>query len=151
MRDHARSDCGGYEVTRRRRPGFGEPERNRLYRNREDRVIAGVCAGIADYFAFDVTVTRVIVALATIFFSPFILVVYIVLALVLDEKPARSGPEISEAREAVARRVRSEPHATLRSVRFRFRELDQRLQKLEKYVTSDRFRLDREFEGLRDR
>jgi phage shock protein C len=136
-------------VARRRRRGFGEPGRNRLYKNRDDRVIAGVCSGIADYFAFDVVVTRVIVALAAIFFSPFIFVVYIVLALVLEEKP-RSGAELDEEREAVSRRVRSEPHATLRSVRYRFRELDKRLQRIEKYVISDRFRLDREFEGLKD-
>lgn len=138
-------------MAKRRKRGFGESGRNRLYRNREEGVIAGVCAGIADYFAFDVTVTRVLVALAAIFFSPFIFVVYIVLALVLESKPPRTGPEPDEEREAVSRRVRSEPHATLRSVRYRFRELEQRLQRMEKYVTSDRFRLDREFEGLKDR
>lgn len=114
-------------------------------------MIAGVCAGIADYFGFDVVVTRVVVALAAIFFSPLIFIVYIVLALVLETKPPRTDPENDEEREAVSKRVRAEPHATLRSVRFRFRELDKRLQRLEKYVTSDRFRLDREFEGLKDR
>jgi len=137
-------------VARKRNRGFGNQGRNRLYKIRQDRVIAGVCAGIADYFAFDVVVTRVIVVLAAIFFSPFVLIVYVVLALVLEEKPERSGPEIDKEREAVSRRVRSEPHATLRSVRYRFRELDKRLQRIEKYVISDRFRLDREFEGLKE-
>jgi phage shock protein C len=46
--------------------------------------------------------------------------------------------------------VRAEPHATLSSVRHRFRDLDARLQRLEKYVTSERFRLDREFAGLKE-
>lgn len=128
--------------------GFGDSGRNRLYRNRQDGVIAGVCAGIADYFGFDLVATRVIVGVAAVFFSPFVLIVYIVLALVLETKPEEPPERRDESRERVSRRVRSEPHATLNSVRFRFRELDQRLQRIEKYVTSDRFSLDREFEGL---
>jgi len=132
-------------------PGTGGSERNRLYRNREDGVISGVCAGIADYFGFDLTLTRVLVGVAGLFFSGFVLVVYVVLALVLEPRPApaRDAPPPDPDREKVSRRVRSEPHATLNSVRYRFRELDRRLQRMEKYVTSDRFRLDSEFEGLR--
>jgi phage shock protein C len=36
----------------------------------------------------------------------------------------------------------------LSGVRYRFRDLDVRLQRLEKYVTSSRYKLDREFEQL---
>ena len=132
-----------------RKRGFGDSERNKLYRNRHDGAIAGVCAGIADYFGFDLVLTRVIVAVAALFFSPFIFVVYVVLALILDVKPDGAATIRDEEREEVSRRVRSQPHATLTSVRYRFRELEQRLQRMEKYVTSDRFSLDREFEGLR--
>jgi phage shock protein C len=46
--------------------------------------------------------------------------------------------------------VRSSPHETLSSVRYRFRDLDARLQRLEKYVTSNRYRLDREFQQLKE-
>lgn len=125
------------------------PRRNKLYRNRDNRKIAGVCAGVADYFGFDVTITRVVVLLGAIFFTPSVVVVYVVLAMVLDEKP----PETTRRREEdveLERRVRAEPHATLDSVRHRFRDIDRRLQRIEKYVTSERFKLDREFEGLRD-
>jgi phage shock protein C len=38
----------------------------------------------------------------------------------------------------------------LSSVRYRFRDLDSRLQRLEKYVTSSRFDLDSEFRRLKD-
>lgn len=31
---------------------------NRFYRDTENRKIAGVCAGIADYFSWDVNVVR---------------------------------------------------------------------------------------------
>ena len=37
-----------------------------LYRSR-DRIIAGVCGGIADYFDFDPTIFRIIYAILTIF------------------------------------------------------------------------------------
>ena len=132
-----------------RKRGFGDFGRNRLYRNREDGVIAGVCAGIADYFGFDIVLTRVVIGVAAVFFSPFVLIVYVVLALVLESKPKGSNGERDKDREEMSRRVRSEPHATLKSARYRFRELDQRLQRIEKYVTSERFALDREFEGLK--
>ena len=125
------------------------PRRNKLYRNTEDKRIAGVCSGIADYFGFDVTITRVLVLVGAVFFMPSVVIVYAILALILDEKPAELGRRRSEDLE-LERRVRAEPHATLNSVRHRFRDLDRRLQRIEKYVTSDRFKLDREFEGLRD-
>jgi phage shock protein C len=44
--------------------------------------------------------------------------------------------------------VRSNPHSSLSGVRYRFRDLDVRLQRLEKYVTSSRYKLDREFQQL---
>lgn len=37
----------------------------KLYRS-NDRIIAGVCAGIAEYFDFDPTVVRIVYALLTI-------------------------------------------------------------------------------------
>jgi phage shock protein C len=37
-----------------------------LVRSRKGRMIAGVCAGAADYFSMDVTLVRVIVAVLTV-------------------------------------------------------------------------------------
>lgn len=127
----------------------GEFMRSRLYRDPENGMIFGVCAGLADYFGFDVKLTRICVALGGLFFFPTVIVIYVIMGLLLDdspeprEKPVREDP-------ALRRRVRSEPHATLRSVRHRFRELDRRLQRLEKHVTSKKYNLQREFDGLKD-
>lgn len=125
-----------------------EPSGSKLYRNRTDGVIAGVCAGFADYFGFDLTMTRVVVVIAAFIF-PMVIFLYLVLALVLKTRPEPSRRR-SELGDDLERRVRAEPHSTLSSVRHRFRDLDARLQRLEKYVTSERFRLDREFAGLKD-
>jgi phage shock protein PspC (stress-responsive transcriptional regulator) len=39
----------------------------RLSRRREGRIVAGVCAGLADYFGVDVTLIRLAFAVLTIF------------------------------------------------------------------------------------
>jgi phage shock protein C len=128
--------------------GNGGPQGNKLYRNSADGMIAGVCAGVADYFGFDLTVTRVLVVIGAFMF-PMIVVLYIALALLLKKRP-NGRLAFDEKTTELRRKIRAEPHATLASVRHRFRDLDIRLQRLEKYVTSERFKLDREFEGLKD-
>ena len=121
----------------------------RLYRDSEKGLILGVCAGVADYFGFDLTATRVCVAVSLIFFMPATLLVYFGLALLLPKR--RNGADESNRAETpVQRAVRAEPHGTLSNVNHRFRGLEVRLQRLEKYVTSPRFQLDQEFETLKD-
>jgi len=122
----------------------------RLYQDRKKGLVCGVCAGIAEYFGFDLTVTRVLVAFSLVFFFPPTILAYIVLALLLPKKPENLSADYDEARTSLQKRVRSEPHSTLDSVRHRSRELDLRVQRLEKYLTSNRFNLDREFESLKD-
>lgn len=59
----------------------------RLYRSREDRLLAGVAGGIAEYFAIDSTLARVILFLALLPAGPFGLVVYVILAAIIPEAP----------------------------------------------------------------
>jgi phage shock protein C len=56
----------------------------RLYRSRSDRTIAGVCAGIADYFGWDPTLVRIGWIVLTFFGGSGILI-YFVLWLVVPE------------------------------------------------------------------
>ena len=121
---------------------------NRMYRNPRRGVVFGVCAGIADYFGFDLTVTRVLVVVAALFSFPIVFIAYLLLALLLPRKDYFENGR--DDLDPLQRSVRAEPHSMLSSVRYRFRELDTRLQRLEKYVTSNRFKLDREFRQLRD-
>lgn len=127
-----------------------EPGRiNRLYRNPRRGMIFGVCAGLAEHFGFDVTVTRVLVVVAGFFSAFMICVVYLLLGLLLPIRP-QEGERQQGGMDSVQREVRLRPHDTLSSVRYRFRDLDTRLARLEKYVTSNRFKLDREFRALKD-
>lgn len=122
--------------------------RNRLYRNRRNGVIFGVCAGIADYFGADLTVVRVLTILGSTFAGPLVFIAYVLLGFMLPVKP--HGEPENDQIDPVQRKARSDPHDMLSSVRYRARDLDARLQRLEKYVTSNRFRLDQEFRQLRD-
>jgi phage shock protein C len=124
------------------------PSLNKLYRDPRRGMIFGVCAGIAEYFGFDVNVTRIVVVVGALFAMPMIVIAYIVLAFLLPTRDV--GATSRDPADPVGRQVRASPHDTLVSVRYRFRDLDARLQQLEKYVTSNRYKLDREFRQLQD-
>jgi phage shock protein PspC (stress-responsive transcriptional regulator) len=58
----------------------------KLTRSR-DKKIAGVCAGIAEYFGWDATAVRVIYAILSVFSAGFPgLILYIILWLIMPEK-----------------------------------------------------------------
>ena len=58
----------------------------KLYRNSQNRIIAGVCAGLAEYLNIDPTIVRVIWALVSI--SGAGLLAYLICALIIPEKPS---------------------------------------------------------------
>jgi phage shock protein C len=58
----------------------------RLYRSRNDRILAGVAGGMAEYFGIDPTVVRLL-WLLSIFFGGFSILVYIVLAFIVPLEP----------------------------------------------------------------
>ena len=57
----------------------------RLMRS-NDRVIAGVCGGLAEYFEFDPVLVRIAYAFLTLFTAFCGLIFYIVLWIVMPEK-----------------------------------------------------------------
>ncbi len=51
-----------------------------------DKKIAGICAGFAEYLGWDVTLTRALYAIATILLAAFPgLIIYIVLCFILPD------------------------------------------------------------------
>ena len=58
-----------------------------LRRSRENRMIAGVCGGIAEYFTVDPTLVQVIYAVASIVSIAFPgILVYIILYFLMSDK-----------------------------------------------------------------
>ena len=67
----------------------GQPKR--LERSRSNRVLGGVCAGVANYLNMDPTLVRVLTVLLTLF-TGVPVVVYLVLLFVVPEEGAPTAP-----------------------------------------------------------
>ena len=67
--------------------GTGYIPSPRLIRPRAGRMVAGVCQGLANSYAWDVTWVRVITVLLTIFGGGIGLVAYVVFWIVMPEEP----------------------------------------------------------------
>lgn len=68
-----------------------QPEK-RLYRSRSNRVVAGVCGGLAEFFGIDTTLVRLAFILGIIFGFGSLLVVYIVMMFVVPDEPLSAAP-----------------------------------------------------------
>lgn len=60
-------------------------EPKRLYRSRRNRMLAGVCAGIADYFNVDPTLIRLIAVVTGCLGGG--LLAYIIAAIIIPNEP----------------------------------------------------------------
>ena len=105
-------------------------------------MLAGVGAGLASYFGLNLKGLRIIMAVCTLFFFPFMVVAYIILTIILPVKPQDLYQD--EGQEKFWRGVSMAPSDVFGNLSHRFRELDLRLQKMEAYVTSREFEMDRE-------
>ncbi len=126
--------------------GYASIPRRSFYRNRDKAMLGGVCAGLADYFGFNLRVTRILAFIGFLMAMPLTLLIYFGTVLLI---PAESANYANSGYDPEFRRaVRSAPAETVGDVRRRFQSLDSRLAKLERYVTSSRFNLDQEFKKL---
>jgi phage shock protein PspC (stress-responsive transcriptional regulator) len=57
----------------------------RLVRRTDDRMIAGVCSGVADYFGVDVTLVRLIAVVAAVLGFGTLIVAYLVAWLLMPQ------------------------------------------------------------------
>lgn len=77
----------------------------KLYRSSKDRMISGVCAGIAEYFDIDATLVR-IGAVVMLFMSWFTLLLgYLVCAIIMPEKSGEQDEEEMEIYDKDGNRI----------------------------------------------
>jgi len=130
------------------RDDFRDPptglRRDRLYRNRKRGLLAGVCAGIADWTGFNLTALRVGVVLLAIPFTAVIVIGYLALALLVPAAPPNLYRD--DADEAFWRETRRAPVEGVSSLNQRFRQLDRRLQRMEAWLTSREYRISRDLD-----
>ena len=138
--------------TRRERyedPMFASPNPKRFYRSRTDKVIAGVCGGIAERFGWEPTLVRVLAAI--LFFtgvaSGFIFIGYIVVWMITPKEPF-GRRDLRPEEDQFWRNVSDRPRMTASGLKYTFMDLEQRLQNIERSVTSEEWRLKKAFRDL---
>ena len=121
--------------------------RTKLYRDKANAKLMGVCSGIADYTGVDTFWVRL--AAIFLFFATqgAALLAYFIAGFVLNKKPTHLYRDESE--EKYWQRVRQSPHRTAREIKANFRDIDRRLAAVEAHYVSSNPRLTAEIERLR--
>ncbi len=137
-------------LNRRKKAGYG---RN-LYRNTRDGWLGGVCAGLADHLCMDHWIMRLIFVASLMVLGPLTFWAYIALLILIGKKPKHSHAEreYDEDRQAfreknIFKSARPAPER-LRLAREKMDATLKRIEKMEHYVTSSRYDLDREFNKM---
>lgn len=122
---------------------------NRLYKIPQEGRIMGVCAGVADYFDVRPGIVRLLAILGLLmtgFFPTFF--IYVLLGFILETKPTEimSNPE----EDKFWQKARTKPSYTKVDMQARFHNIEKRAQRLEAYMTSKQFKLQRELKELED-
>lgn len=61
----------------------------KLYRSRSNRMITGLCGGIADYFGIDATLVRIIFVVLEFATAGLLIIGYFIVALIVPLEPER--------------------------------------------------------------
>ena len=129
---------------------FAGTSGRRLYRDADRAVLGGVCAGLATYLGFNLKVTRLLCIIAFLCVFPVAAIAYLAAVLLIPASSSRIYDEAmyEERRKDALREEILRAKPTVNDVRERYRSLDERLARIEKYVTSSKYRLDEEFRRL---
>jgi len=136
----------------------------RFYRSADRALLGGVCAGIADYFGFNLRVLRFMAVIAFIFAMPVATIAYLAAVFLVPARSSgdsgyrrqgnlrRSKPCSRRARRKARKAARDHEDAAPSEAAMKVREqclaLDQRIVELEKIITSSSYQLDREIRNL---
>ncbi len=131
-----------------------------LYRDPVRGKIAGVCAGLSDYFSMELWLVRIIFISAVLLTGgPFFVVAYIACWFILDKKPKQANKaqhepvQQSDDEKAVEVKFKvwqagEPPRRALHDLKEQMDRIDGRIQTMEKYVTSPEFTVSNEINKL---
>ncbi|MCO4799090.1 MAG: envelope stress response membrane protein PspC [Colwelliaceae bacterium] len=143
--------------------------RGELYRNPSQGKIAGVCAGLADYFGWETWLVRILVVSGVLLGMGWFIVIYIAAWFILDknsgstskaetkfkQKVKDSAEQVKEELSRESIKVKSRiwqsgepPKQAFHDIRRKFTTLERELRQIEKYVTSPEFTVSREINNL---
>lgn len=129
---------------------FAGTSGGRLYRDADRAVLGGVCAGLATYLGFNLKVTRLLAVIAFLCVFPIAAIAYLAAVLLIPSSSSRvyDAERYEEIRKEELREEIRRAKPTVSEVRKRYESMDERLARIEKYVTSSRYDLDEEFRRL---
>ncbi|WP_448248189.1 envelope stress response membrane protein PspC [Thalassotalea agariperforans] len=148
--------------------------RGELYRDTKNGKVAGVCAGLADYFGWETWLVRIVFLSGILLGSGFLFVVYIAAWFILDKKKDRlkdkvspsntsqyaqtsagghgtdNAPDENESIRVKARiwQAGEPPKQAFHDIQNKFKRLEGQLITIERYVTSTEFTVAREINQL---
>jgi len=146
-----------------------QKRRGELYRNSSQGKIAGVCAGLADYFGWETWLVRILVVSGVLLGMGWFVVIYIAGWFILDKKPGSLSKKAQQAQSQYASgtsqtetdfasesiKVKSriwqsgEPaKQAFHDIRHKFKSLEKEVRRMERYVTSPEFTVSREINKL---
>lgn len=121
--------------------------RTKFYLDKQNAKLKGVCAGVADYTGFDVTLVRVAFVVLALTTHLFVLGAYVLAAWLAPVKPIGLYQDEGDAK--FWQGVRTNTKRSTAEVRSQFRDIDRRLADIELHYTSRNSRLENEIESLR--
>ncbi|KLV09015.1 phage-shock protein [Photobacterium aquae] len=124
-----------------------------LYRDPHNGKLGGVCAGVAEYFGMEIWLVRILTVSAFLLgVGFFVTLAYIAAWLFLDKMPEERFYQQSVYRD---HNVKQKPwqagqtaQQILDNVESELDGMEQDLRKMEAYITSSAFKVDREFRNL---
>lgn len=121
--------------------------RTRFYKDKQNKKLMGVCAGIADYTGINSIWVRLGFLGLVFVTGGTILPIYLLVGLLADKKPQQLYVDRQE--QQFWQGVRQSPARTAREVKGQLREIDRRLAEVETFYVSSNPRLSSEIERLR--
>ncbi len=83
----------------------------KLYRSRKQKMLLGVCGGIAEYFDADPTIVRIAAVLLGFASAGFALIAYFIFAIVIPEAPYNPPAQRKTTEEdVIVEAKKEEPH-----------------------------------------
>ncbi|MGB1198361.1 MAG: envelope stress response membrane protein PspC [Thalassotalea sp.] len=143
--------------------------RGELFRIPSKGKVAGVCAGLADYFGWEPWLVRILVVSGVLLGMGWFVVIYIAAWFILDKKPGdpvnnkgkhkhhfahsnntQTDDIVNESIKVKSRiwQAGEPPEQAFKDITYKFKSLEKELQKIERYVTSPEFTVSREINKL---
>lgn len=124
-----------------------------LYRDPQNGKLSGVCAGLANHFGIEVWLVRILVISAALLGGTFlVLLAYLALTFMLEKQPIIYVEKVKTQQEHTLKskpwQSGRAPSQLLNTVEAEMDAMETSVRNMEAYVTSDAFKVNREFRQL---